>query len=43
MTDTVSLVTAGLVLLIAVGWAILLRRKPKRPKPTNAGFMRMEG
>ena len=43
MADILSPLILGIIVALAAGWALLLRRRPRRPKPTTAAFTRMEG
>jgi len=40
MADIVTLLVLGVIVALAAGWALLVRRRPR--KPTTAGFTRME-
>ena len=43
MADILSLLVLAIIVALAAGWALLIRRRPRKPKPTTTGFTRMEG
>ena len=43
MADILTLLVLAIIVALAVGWTLLVRRRPRKPKPTSAGFTRMEG
>ena len=42
MADIVTLLILGIIVALAAAWYAILRRRPRKPKPTSAGFTRME-
>jgi len=43
MADILTLLVLAIIVGLGAAWWALIRRRPRKPKPTSAGFTRMEG